>query len=66
MATAIAQQPIRPRLLLQYQTEFVKVLQKELKLKNVNQVPSLEKIVINVGLGRVKENKKAMEVAINT
>jgi len=45
-----------------YKTELVK----ELKLDNLNQVPSLEKIVINVGLGKAKDDKKLMEVATNT
>jgi large subunit ribosomal protein L5 len=39
---------------------------KELKLGNVHQIPRLEKIVLNVGLGRAKDDKKAMEVATNT
>lgn len=41
-------------------------LQKELELKNVHQVPRLEKIVVNAGLGRAKDDKKLMEVATNT
>ncbi len=41
-------------------------LQKELKLKNIHEVPRLEKIVINVGLGRAKDDTKLMEVATNT
>lgn len=45
---------------------MVKDLTAELGLKNVHQVPRLEKIVVNVGLGRAKDDKKIMEVAINT
>lgn len=41
-------------------------LQKELALKNIHQVPRLEKIVVNSGLGRAKDDKKLMEVATNT
>lgn len=41
-------------------------LQKELNLTNINQVPTLEKIVINVGLGRSKDDKRAFEAAKNT
>jgi large subunit ribosomal protein L5 len=41
-------------------------LQKELVLKNVHQVPKLEKIVVNIGLGRAKDDKKLMEIAGNT
>lgn len=68
MATATAKKPAVyvPRLKHLYQTEYVKDLQKELKLKNVNQVPRLEKIVVNVGLGRAKDDKKVIEVATNT
>jgi large subunit ribosomal protein L5 len=41
-------------------------LQKELGLKNVHDVPRIEKIVVNSGLGRAKDDKKLMEVAANT
>ena len=49
-----------------YQDKFVAELQKELGLDNVMQVPKLEKIVLNVGLGKSKEDKKMIEVATNT
>lgn len=49
-----------------YVDQYVGELQKELALPNPNTVPKLEKIVINVGLGRAKDDKKAMEVATNT
>ena len=55
-----------PRLQEAYTSKFVAELQKELKLKNVHEVPRLEKIVINVGLGRAKEDKKTIEAAKNT
>lgn len=54
------------RLKSQYNDIFVGELQKELKLVNINQVPKLEKIVVNVGLGRAKDDKKYMESATNT
>lgn len=54
------------RLKSQYDEIFVGELQKELKLVNINQVPKLEKIVVNVGLGRAKDDKKYMESATNT
>ncbi len=54
------------RLKTEYTTTYVAELQKELELSNVNQVPVLEKIVINVGLGKAKDDKKMMEVAANT
>ena len=54
------------RLNEQYRQKFVAELQKELGLTNVNQVPKLDKIVLNVGLGRAKDDKKYIEVATNT
>lgn len=54
------------RLKSQYRTSIRPELIKELKLSNVNQVPELEKIVINVGLGRAKDDKRLMEVATTT
>ena len=53
------------RLKVLYNKEVAKDLQKELNL-NPNEVPRLEKIVLNVGLGRAKDDKKLMEVAANT
>ncbi len=54
------------RLRAQYNDTDAKVMLKELGLKNFHQVPRVEKIVINVGLGRAKDDKRAMEVATNT
>ena len=54
------------RLKADYQNRIVGELLTELELKNVMQVPSLEKIVLNVGLGKSKEDKKMIEVATNT
>jgi large subunit ribosomal protein L5 len=54
------------RLKSEYNDKFAAELQKELKVANRNQIPRLEKIVINVGLGRAKDDKKVMEVATNT
>ncbi len=50
----------------QYYSALIPELLKELKLKNVNQVPKLEKIVLNIGLGKAKDDKKVIEVATNT
>jgi large subunit ribosomal protein L5 len=54
------------RLKRSFKDTYVAELQKELTLKNVNQVPKIEKVVINVGLGRAKDDKKFMEVATTT
>jgi large subunit ribosomal protein L5 len=55
-----------PRLKTAYQAKYVTELEKDLALANVMQVPKLEKIVVNVGLGRAKDDKKVIEVATNT
>ena len=47
-----------------YQEEIVPALQKEFSYKSVMQVPVLEKIIINQGLGSAIADKKIMEVAI--
>ncbi|HEX7368617.1 MAG TPA: 50S ribosomal protein L5 [Candidatus Saccharimonadales bacterium] len=54
------------RLRSTYVAQYVPELKKELGVGNVHQVPKLEKIVLNVGLGRAKDDKKHMEVATNT
>ncbi|MEI7683022.1 MAG: 50S ribosomal protein L5 [Candidatus Saccharibacteria bacterium] len=54
------------RLKALYNKSLAKELQNELKLTNPHQVPKLEKIVINVGLGRAKDDKKLIEIATNT
>lgn len=54
------------RLKSQYTDTFIAELKDELKLANINQVPKLEKIVLNIGLGRAKDDKRLMEVATTT
>jgi len=54
------------RLRVQYNTAIVGELLKELDLKNIHEAPKLEKIVVNIGLGKAKDEKKLMEVAANT
>lgn len=55
-----------PRLKQLYKDRFVSELQKELELKNVNQVPALEKIVVSAGIGKFKDDKRYHEVVANT
>lgn len=57
---------LHARLRTAYKDVYVTELEKQLGLKNVNQVPKLEKIVVNVGLGRAKDDKKVIEAATNT
>ena len=56
----------QPRLKVQYRAEIRPHLQQELGLANLHQVPRLEKIVVNAGLGRGKDDKKLFETATNT
>ena len=56
----------RPRLQTLYMDKIRYDLMAQLKLKNINQVPRLEKIVVNAGLGKAKDDAKLMETAINT
>lgn len=48
-----------------YQKDIVPELMKLQGYRNVNQVPKLEKIVLNMGLGDVKDNSKSFGVAVN-
>lgn len=56
----------RSRLKTLYREEYQPQLKKELSLDNINEVPKLEKVVISVGLGRAKDEKRLLEVATNT
>lgn len=49
-----------------YLEQYAPELKEELGLKNVHTVPKLEKIVLNIGMGRAKDDKKLFEVATNT
>ena len=48
----------------QYQKEIIPAMMKKFNYKSVMEVPKLDKIVINIGLGDVKENPKDLENAI--
>jgi len=54
-----------PRLKDTYNSEVIPAMMKKFGYKNVMQVPRLEKIVINMGLGDAKENAKALESAVD-
>ena len=49
----------------QYQKEIVPAMMKKFNYKSIMQVPKLEKIVINVGLGDVRDNPKTLDNAIS-
>ncbi len=55
-----------PRLAVLYRDQIEAELQSELSLKNIHQVPKLEKIIVNSGLGKAKDDKKLMDTATNT
>jgi len=48
-----------------YKEEIVPELTKEFGYKNVNEVPKLVKIVLNMGLGDVKDNSKSFNTAVD-
>jgi len=52
------------RLKEKYQQEIVPALQKEFNYKNPMQVPGVHKVVVNIGLGEVIQNAKAMDAAV--
>ena len=49
----------------QYEKEVVPALMKKFNCKSIMEVPKLEKIVLNVGLGDIRENPKALENTMN-
>ncbi len=54
----------KSRLLEKYQKEVVPALVKEFGYQNWMQVPKIEKVVVNMGLGEVVQNPKALDVAV--
>lgn len=48
----------------QYEKEIVPAMMKKFNYKSVMEVPKLDKIVINIGLGDLKENPKSLEGAV--
>lgn len=53
-----------PRLKAKYETEIKQALLAELGLKNVMQVPKLEKIVINMGVGKATQQPSLLDGAV--
>ena len=49
----------------QYEKEIIPELMKKFNYKSIMQVPKLEKIVINIGLGDVRDNPKSLDNAVN-
>ena len=55
----------KARLSVMYKETVVPALIKEFGYKNINEVPKLEKIVMNMGLGEVKDNSKSFQIAVD-
>jgi len=53
-----------PRLKEHYKKNVVPALQEKYGYKNINEVPKIEKIVLNMGLGDVKDNSKSFNLAV--
>lgn len=52
---------MEPRLKTLYNQEIRAALQKELKLDNINQVPKLDKVIVAVGTGKKRDDKRYVE-----
>ena len=53
------------RLKDKYLAEVVPALKQKFGYKNINEVPKIEKVVLNMGLGECKDNPKSMELAVS-
>lgn len=53
------------RLKEKYNNEIAPAMKEQFKYKSVMEIPKLDKIVINMGLGEVRENPKAIESAVS-
>ena len=53
-----------PRMLTAYRDTVVPQLTKEFDYGNVMQVPRIEKVVVNIGIGEAKDNDKALDAAV--
>lgn len=54
-----------PRLQEKYRNEVVQAMIEKFGYKNIMEVPKLEKIVVNMGVGEAKDNQKVLESAVN-
>ena len=54
-----------PRLLLHYKNNTIPYLKKQLNIKNINRVPKIEKVVLNIGIGDAKDNANALKNAVS-
>ena len=54
-----------PRLLSHYKDSSVPYLMKKLNIKNINRLPKIEKVVLNIGLGDARDNANALKNTVN-
>ena len=65
MSTATVTEKAAPRLKQKYESDVRDRLKEQLGLSNVMQVPKLDKIVINMGVGRATQQPSLLEGAVN-
>ena len=53
-----------PRLKDTYKAEIIPAMMQKFSYKNIMQVPKLEKVVINMGMGDIKDNPKGLDSAL--
>jgi len=59
----IVEKGYKPRLQKEYDTKFRKALQEKLGLKNIHEVPALDKIVLNMGVGESTQDSRKASLA---
>lgn len=55
---------VTTKLMTRYREEIVPALMEEFRYQNVMQVPRIEKVVVNIGLGEALDNPKALDAAV--
>jgi len=53
-----------PRLKDKYRNEIAPALQQKFGYKNINEIPKVDKVVVNMGIGDAKDNPKLLEAAV--
>lgn len=53
------------RLKAKYQSEIAKAMMEKFSYKNVMEIPKIEKVVINTGVGDVKDNSKSINMVVD-
>tara|TARA_B100000700_G_C14872948_1_gene774294 strand:+ start:454 stop:1041 length:588 start_codon:yes stop_codon:yes gene_type:complete len=54
-----------PRLLTHYKNQTVPYLMEKLNIKNINRLPKIEKVVLNIGLGDARDNANALKNTVS-